>query len=85
MYRCIFGACEFSLMHALIILFVHMTIVLSIVLFSCFGYYFNKHLLAYLLTYLQWVSSARRLFNSNNLFGFSGLGGGMRFTECHSS
>jgi len=24
----------------------------------------------------------RRLFNSNNLFGISGFGGGMRSTEC---
>ena len=39
--------------HALSLLFVHVTIVLLTVPFSRFGYYLNKHLLTYLLSYLS--------------------------------
>ena len=41
------------------------------------------YLLTYLLTYR--VCFTGRLFNSNIFCGFSGLGGGIRSTECRSS
>ena len=58
----------FYLYSCIVIVIVHVTIVLLIDLFSRFGYYFNKHLLTYLLTYIAIIQSSKKLlvvFSSN--------------------